>query len=148
VRVPVMASLNGTSSEAWLRIATDIEQAGRRRARETTHLRHRLDPGVGDVGRDILGTRQKLKRTVRFGRLKLSPHYLLGNVARRLDEASVTPHPVQPVHQLDISPNMTTPRCSMRPRGTAAAAEVNQLLHGRVHASIAITGGVGCRMTA
>ena len=149
VRVPVMASLNGTSSEAWLRIATDIEQAGAD-ALEINIYDIVSDPAMSAMSvetylRDLV---VELKRTVRIPvALKLLPYYTsLGNVARRLDEAGVDGLILfNRSCQLDVNLDTMTIAPVLEP---ATQAELRlrlkwaTLLHGRVRASIAITGGV------
>jgi len=149
LQVPVMASLNGTSSEAWLRVATDIEQAG------ADALEINIYDIVSDPGRSAMSVETYLrdlvvdvKRAVRIPiALKLSPYYTsLGNFARRLDEAGVDGLILfnrfyQPDINLDtmtISPmfDLST-RTELRLR-----LQWTTLLRGRVRASIAITGGV------
>jgi dihydroorotate dehydrogenase (fumarate) len=149
VRVPVMASLNGTSSEAWLRLATDIEQAGAD-ALEINIYDIVSDPAMSAMSvetylRDLV---VELKRTVRIPvALKLLPYYTsLGNVARRLDEAGVDGLILfNRSCQLDVNLDTMTIAPVLEP---ATQAELRlrlkwaTLLHGRVRASIAITGGV------
>ena len=150
VRVPVMASLNGTSSEAWLRIATDIEQAG------ADALEINIYDIVSDPGRSAMSIETylrdlvvELKRVVRVPiALKLSPYYTsLGNFARRLDDAGVNGLILfNRFYQPDINLDTMT-IAQMFELSTHAELRLRllwtTLLHGRVRASIAITGGVG-----
>jgi len=150
VRLPVMASLNGTSSEAWMRIATDIEQAG------ADALEINIYDIVSDPGRSAMSIETylrdlvvELKRVVRVPlALKLSPYYTsLGNFARRLDDAGVNGLILfNRFYQPDINLDTMT-IAQMFELSTHAELRLRllwtTLLHGRVRASIAITGGVG-----
>jgi dihydroorotate dehydrogenase (fumarate) len=149
VRLPVMASLNGTSSEAWLRIATDIEQAGAD-ALEVNIYDIVSDPAMSAMSvetylRDLV---VELKRTVRIPiALKLLPYYTsLGNFARRLDEAGVDGLILfNRFYQPDINLETMT-IAQMFELSTHAELRLRlqwaARLHGHVRASIAITGGV------
>ncbi len=149
VHVPVIASLNGTTIEAWLRIATELEQAG------ADALEVNLYDVISGPGRsalaiesDLRGLISDLKRTLRIPvALKLSPYFTaLGHVVRRLDEAGIDGLVLfnrfyQP--DIDIDTMTIVPRLEL-----SSSAELRlrlqwtALLRDRVKASLAITGGV------
>jgi dihydroorotate dehydrogenase (fumarate) len=149
VRVPVIASLNGTTTEAWMRFATSIEQAG------ADALEINLYDIISDAGRSAMSVETELrnlvlelKRTLRIPvALKLSPYFTaLGNLARRLDQAHVDGLILfnrfyQP--DIDIRTMTIAPRLELSTRAELRLRlQWTALLRGRVHASLAITGGV------
>ncbi|MGC4082677.1 MAG: hypothetical protein QM736_11335 [Vicinamibacterales bacterium] len=92
VHVPVMASLNGTTSEAWLRFALRIQMQAR------TLIEINMYDVVADRRRsaiaietDLRNLVRELKRALRMPiAMKLSPYYTaLGNLAHRLDDAGI-----------------------------------------------------------
>jgi dihydroorotate dehydrogenase (fumarate) len=149
VRVPVIASLNGTTAEAWMRIATAIEQAG------ADAIEVNLYDVISDPARSAMSVETEmrdvvleLKRALRIPvAFKLSPYFTaLGNLARRLDAAGVDGlvlfnrfyQPDIDLATLTIAPRLelsTNAELRLRLQWTA-------LLHRRIRASLAITGGV------
>jgi dihydroorotate dehydrogenase (fumarate) len=149
VAIPIIASLNGTSSQRWLYFARVIEQAGADALEintyevvtDTTVPAAAVDRGLVDMVRDV-------KRVVRIPvAVKLSPFYsALANVAHTLDEAGadglvlfnrfyqpdIDVRSMQVVPTLDLS---TSAELRLRLRWIA-------ILHGRVRPSLALTGGV------
>ncbi|MEQ1730351.1 MAG: dihydroorotate dehydrogenase-like protein [Vicinamibacterales bacterium] len=149
VHIPVMASLNGTTSEAWIRFAVELQDAGA----------HALEVNIYDIVSDpnrsamsletdlrnlVLELKGALRIPVAF---KLSPYFTaLGNVARRLDDAGADGlilfnrfyQPDINLETLTIEPRLElSTQAELRLRLQWAA-----LLHGRIHASIGVTGGV------
>lgn len=149
VQIPVMASLNGTTSEAWIRFAAQLQEAG------AQALEVNLYDIISDQRRSALSIETdlrnlvlELKRALRIPvALKLSPYFTaLGNVARRLDDAGVDGlilfnrfyQPDINLQTLTIEPKLElSTQAELRLRLQWAA-----LLHGRIHASIGLTGGV------
>jgi dihydroorotate dehydrogenase (fumarate) len=149
VTVPVVASLNGTTREAWMRTAGDIEAAG------ADALEINLYDVVSDPKRSAMSVETELrnlvlelKRALRIPiALKLSPYFTaFGNLARRLDEAHVNGlvlfnrfyQPDIDIDTLTLSTHAelsTSAELRLRLQWTA-------LLRGRLKASIAVTGGV------
>jgi dihydroorotate dehydrogenase (fumarate) len=149
VRVPVIASLNGRTTEAWLRFATIIEQAGA----------DALELNIYDVvtDRDVQGVTiehrlVEVVKTLKYDlkiplAVKLSPFFAaFGNVAQQLDRAGadglvmfnrfyqpdIDIHTMEAVPRLELS---TSAELLLRLRWLA-------ILHGRVRPSLAISGGV------
>ena len=149
VGIPVIASLNGRTAEAWLRFATVIEQAGADALELNIYevvtdlnvqgvtIEHRL----AEVVRDL---KQVLKIPVA---VKLSPFFAaFGNVAHQLDRAGadglvmfnrfyqpdIDVRTMEAVPRLDLS---TSAELLLRLRWLA-------ILYGRVRPALAISGGV------
>ena len=149
VRVPVIASLNGMTSESWARFATSIEQAGAD-ALELNIYEMATDPEDSALGieariRDIVSD---LKRSVTIPiAVKLGPFFTaFGHVARQLDRARVDGlvlfnrfyQPDIDVFGLTVVPHVelsTSAELLLRLQWLSA-------LHGQVRCSLAVTGGV------
>ncbi len=149
VSVPIIASLNGTTQEAWMRTAMDIEQAG------AHGLEVNLYEVVSDPRRSAMSVETELrnvvlelKRALRIPvAMKLSPYFTaFGNVADRLDHAGVDGLVIfNRFYQPDV--DIESMRLLMRHElSTSADLRLRlqwvALLHGRVKASLAVTGGV------
>jgi dihydroorotate dehydrogenase (fumarate) len=139
VKIPVIASLNGTTSESWLRIAHLLQEAG------ADGLEINIYEVVTDLDipgaaiehqlRDIV---LELKRILKIPvAVKLSPFFAaVGNVARQIDEARADA--IVMFNRMAAAPNLELSRSAellLRLRWLA-------ILHGRVRASLAVTGGV------
>ena len=149
VAVPVIASLNGTSQEAWMRTALDIEQAGAD-ALEVNLYEVISDPrrSAMSVETELRNVVLELKRALRIPvAMKLSPYFTaFGNVADRLDQAGADGlvlfnafyQPDVDVESLALKTRVElSTSLDLRLRLQWAA-----LLFGRVKASLALTGGV------
>jgi len=149
VRIPIIASLNGTSPQSWLRFARIIEQAGAD-ALEINPYEVVTNPGVpgAAVERALIDIVRDLKRVLRIPiAVKLSPFYsATANLARRLDEAGADGlvlfnrfyQPDIDIRSLKVVPTLdlsTSAELRLRLRWIA-------ILHGRVRPSLALTGGV------
>jgi dihydroorotate dehydrogenase (fumarate) len=149
VSLPVIASLNGTSSEGWLEYAKLIEQAGAN-AIELNIYHMAADPREtgAAVERRVLDIVQAVKASVKVPiAVKLSPFYSsVANLAAQLDAAGVDSLVLfnrfyQPDINLDDLAVTTTLSLStsndllLRLRWLA-------VLYGRLKASLGVTGGV------
>ncbi len=149
VKVPVVASLNGTSPETWLTFAQQMEQAGAD-ALELNMYEVVTDPGESGtaVERDLIRVVRELKRALKIPiAVKLSPFFTaFGAVAQELDRAGADGlvlfnrfyQPDFDIRQLRVIPRVelsTSAELLLRLRWIA-------ILHGRVRASLAATGGV------
>jgi dihydroorotate dehydrogenase (fumarate) len=149
VKVPVVASLNGTTAESWLKFALNIEQAGAD-ALELNMYEIVADPNQPGMAieTEIRNVVVELKRALKIPiAVKLSPFFTaFGQFAHQLDKAGADGlvlfnrfyQPDIDVHALTVSPHLelsTSSELRLRLRWVA-------LLHGRVRASLAITGGV------
>ena len=149
VGIPIIASLNGTSREGWLRFARIIELAGAD-ALELNPYEVVTNPGVSGVAieRRLTDIVRDLKGVLRIPvAVKLSPFFsAVANVTRQLDEAGadglvlfnrfyqpdIDIRSMQVVPLVDLS---TSADLRLRLRWIA-------ILHGRVRPSLAVTGGV------
>ncbi|HXV64544.1 MAG TPA: dihydroorotate dehydrogenase-like protein [Vicinamibacteria bacterium] len=149
VAIPVIASLNGTTSGGWTSYARLLEQAGAD-ALELVLYHAASDPDTSgaEVERRMIDILTEVKRGLRIPvAVKLSLLFTaFGNFARRLDEAGADGLVLfTPFHDVDIDvlalevrrwfPLSDSSYLRLRLRGVAALA-------GRVKASLAVTGGV------
>jgi dihydroorotate dehydrogenase (fumarate) len=149
VRVPVIASLNGTTPQGWLHYARLIEQAGAD-ALELNFYHVATDAGESSiqVERRLLDSVRTLRQHVSIPlAVKLSPFFSsLPNLARDLDAAGVQGlvlfnrfyQPDIDLEMLEAVPRLhfsTHDELLLRVRWLA-------ILSGRVKASLAATGGV------
>lgn len=149
VRIPVMASLNGTTRGGWISFAQMIEQAGADGLE--LHLYHAasdMSMSAAQVEHDALEIVREVKRTVRIPvAVKLAPlQTAFAHFAGQLDAAGANGlvlftrfhHADIDVEELEIVRSLPLSNSSelmMRLRGAAAVS-------GRIKASIALTGGV------
>jgi dihydroorotate dehydrogenase (fumarate) len=149
VAMPVIASLNGTSPETWLTYAEEMQQAGAD-ALELNMYEVVLDSRASgaEVERELCHVVRELKRALKIPlAVKLSPFFTaLSHHAHDLDRAGADGLVLfnrfyQP--DFDIDALTVTPRVELsgsselllRLRWTA-------MLHNRVRASLAVSGGV------
>lgn len=149
VSIPVIGSLNGRTKAAWLKFATAIEQAGADALELNMYqVVTDLDVPAVHVESQLVGIVEEVKALVRIPlAVKLSPFFTaFGNVARRLDEAGASGLVMfNRFYQPDI--NIHTRRVSTHAELSTSAELLLRLrwaaiLHGRIKASIAVSGGV------
>ena len=148
VRVPVIASLNGTTPGGWLEYARLMEQAGADAVELNVYrIGTSLDAGAADVERQILDVVREVTRSVRVPvAVKLSPNYTsLANFAWEVDKAGARGlilfnrfyQPDIDIEELVVSPTLHLSDSSeLLPRLHWIA-----ILSGKVRASLAATGG-------
>jgi dihydroorotate dehydrogenase (fumarate) len=149
VGIPVIASLNGTTAEAWLRFARLIEQAG------ADAIELNMYEVVTDLNRSAVTVEWGLRQVVQDLKhelkipiaVKVSPYFTaFGHVARDLEQAGAGGlvlfnrflQPDIDVHHLAVWPRLelsSDTELLLRLRWVA-------ILHGRVRCSLAVTGGV------
>jgi dihydroorotate dehydrogenase (fumarate) len=149
VNIPIIASLNGTSPENWLRFARIIEQAGAD-ALEINPYEVVTNLGVPGtaIERRAVDIVRDLKRLIRIPiAVKLSPFFsAFANVARQLDQAGADAlvlfnrfyQPDIDIRTMKVTPTLdlsTSAELRLRLRWVA-------ILFGRVRPSLAVTGGV------
>ena len=149
VRMPVIASLNGTTEGGWLSCARSIEAAGAD-ALELNVFAVPQDPqeDAAAIEERTLAMVRALKAGLRIPlAVKLSPFYTsMASMARRLDEAGADGlvlfnrvfQPELDLEELEVKPGLqlsTPAELPLRLRWVG-------LLSGRVRASLAVTGGV------
>lgn len=149
VGIPIIASLNGTTAEAWLRRASVIEAAGAD-ALELNMYQVVTDLDAAGIAietrlRDVVVEMKRLLR-IPFA-VKLTPFYTaLGNVARRLDDAGADGLVIfnrfyEP--DIDIKTISVVPSLELS-RSAELLLRLHWLaiLHRRVNADLAVSGGV------
>jgi dihydroorotate dehydrogenase (fumarate) len=149
VKIPLIASLNGTTAEAWLKFGKLIEQAG------ADALELNMYEVVTDLDQAGPVVEHGLKRIVEDLKhdltipvaVKLSPFFTaFGNVARELERAGADGlvlfnrflQPDIDIRHLAVWPHLelsASDELLLRLRWLA-------ILHGRVRCSLAVTGGV------
>jgi dihydroorotate dehydrogenase (fumarate) len=149
VAVPVIASLNGTSNESWLKFAVDIENAG------ADALELNLYEVVTDLNQSSAAVEHQWCQVVRDLRqivklpiaVKLSPFFAaFGNLARELDRAGAA---ALVLFNRFYQPDIDTETMTAVPHvELSTSAELllrlrwAAILYGRVRPSLVITGGV------
>ncbi len=148
VKVPVIASLNGSTPGGWTEYAKKIEQAGAD-ALELNIFLLATDPD--ETGSEVEERTLRIVRSVKGAvsipvAVKLSPYYSsMANLGVRLDEAGADGlvlfnrfyQPDIDIENLEVVPNLhlsTSEELRLRLRWLA-------ILSGRVKASLAATGG-------
>ena len=147
--IPIIASLNGSTMGGWTKFAGQIERAGAD-AIECNIYYIPTDPelAAGEIENTYLEILRAVKSTVTIPvAVKLSPFFSnLANMAHRLDEAGADGlalfnrfyQPDVDLESLEIRPNvlLSTPQALRLPLTWIG------ILHGRVKADLAATGGV------
>ena len=149
VHIPVIASLNGTTAEAWLRHAAKLQEAGAD-ALELNMYEVVTDPDAAGMAiearlRDVV---HEVKRLLRIPiAIKLTPFFTaFGNVARQLDRAGADGLVMfNRFYQadIDIKTISTVPSVALS-RSAELLLRLRWLanLYGRLGADLAASGGV------
>jgi dihydroorotate dehydrogenase (fumarate) len=149
VKIPVIASLNGSTLGGWTKFAGEIERAGAD-AIECNIYSIPTDPELGpvDVEKNYLEIIRAVKATVTIPvAVKLSPFFSnLTNFARQLDAAGADAlvlfnrfyQPDIDLEELEIRPNVLL----SGPQSLRLPLTWIGILHGRLKADLAATGGV------
>jgi dihydroorotate dehydrogenase (fumarate) len=149
VKIPIIASLNGSTLGGWTKFAGDIEKAGAD-AIECNIYSIPTDPrqSAADIEKNYLEILEAVKATVTIPvAVKLSPFFSnLANMAQRLDQAGADAlvlfnrfyQPDINLEDLEIQPNvlLSTPQSLRLPLTWIG------ILFARVRANLAATGGV------
>jgi dihydroorotate dehydrogenase (fumarate) len=149
VKVPVIASLNGTTPGGWLDYPPLIERMGAD-ALELNIYRLAFDPSLTgqEVEQEVVDVVREVRRAVKLPlAVKLSPYYSsFANLAARVDEAGADGLVLfNRFYQPDISPE------ELELNRTLSLSDSRELplrlrwlsvLSGRVRASLAVSGGV------
>jgi len=149
VRVPVFASLNGTTAAGWLRYATLLQRAGAD-ALELNFYHVAVDPteDKSAVERRVVDIAAVLKESMAIPlAVKLSPFYsALPNIARQLDRIGVDGLVLfNRFYQPDIDPVRCEPIPALRYSDSSELLlrlRWIAILCGQVRMSLALTGGV------
>lgn len=151
VRIPIIASLNGTTVSGWTNYARTIEEAGADALElNIYYIPTDMDQSSADVEQvylDILGA---VKSVVRIPvAIKVGPFFSnMANMARRLDDAGADGmvlfnrfyQPDIDLDAMEVRPNvlLSTPQALRLPMRWIA------ILYGHVRANLAATSGVHC----
>jgi dihydroorotate dehydrogenase (fumarate) len=149
VRIPIIASLNGSSAGGWIDYARKIEQAGADALElNIYHIPTDMDQPGAEVEKTYLDILRAVKAVVRIPvAVKLGPFFSnFANMARQLDNAGANAlalfnrfyQPDIDLEELEVRPNilLSTPQSLRLPMRWIA------LLFGRVRASLAATSGI------
>src|SRR5215471_5742600 len=150
VGVPVIGSLNGTTSESWLTFSRLIEQAGAD-GLELNLYEVVANPTIAGaaIEHQIVQTVVELKQFLRIPvSIKLSPFFAsIGNVVTRLDDAGATGVVLfNRFYQADIDIDTMQ---TVIDAGLSTSDELRlrlrwlAILHGRVRLSLIASGGIG-----
>jgi dihydroorotate dehydrogenase (fumarate) len=149
VRIPIIASLNGTTLGGWTKFAGAIERAGAD-AIECNIYFIPTDPNLSsaEIEKNYIDVLRAVKSTVTIPvAVKLSPFFSnMANMAKRLDDTGADAlvlfnrfyQPDIDIEDLEIRPNvlLSTPQSLRLPLTWIG------ILYGRVKAALAATGGV------
>lgn len=149
VRVPIIASLNGTSLGGWTDYAREIEKAGADALELNIYF---IPTDTSVLGSEIEKTHLDILKAVKSATklpvaVKFSPFFSsIANMSRRLDEAGADGlvlfnrfyQPDFDLDRLELRPNLllSTPQALRLPLHWTA------VLHGKVKADLAATSGV------
>jgi dihydroorotate dehydrogenase (fumarate) len=149
VRIPVIASLNGSSVGGWIDYAKQIQQAGADALElNVYYIPTDMNLSGGDVEQTYIDILRSVKSAVKIPvAMKLSPFFSnFANMAKRLDEAGADGlvlfnrfyQPDIELDTLEVKPNilLSTPMAMRVPLRWIA------LLYDRVRADLAATSGV------
>lgn len=147
--IPVIASLNGTTTRGWVRFAKEIEQAGADAIELNTYsIATSANDTSAIIEKSIVALVRQIKASTALPvAVKLSPHYTsLPHLAKELDKAGADAlvlfnrfyQPDFDLEHLDVSPKLTL----SRPDELLLRLHWTALLYGNVNADLAITGGV------
>ena len=149
VKMPVIASLNGTSAGGWTNYAKEMQQAGADALElNIYYIPTDVDLTGAQVEQTYLDILSMVRDVVTIPvAIKLSPFFSsLANVARRLDEGGADGlvffnrfyQPDINLEHLEVRPNiiLSTPQALRLPMRWIA------ILHGRIKASLAATSGI------
>jgi len=149
VRVPVIGSLNGTTSGGWLDYARLMEEAGADAIELNVYrIATDLETSGAEIERQTIDVIRTVKRAVRIPvAVKLSPSFTaLAHVAAQIDLAGADGlvlfnrfyQPDLDIEELAVSPTLRlSSSAELLPRLHWTA-----ILSGRVRFSLAVTGGV------
>ena len=149
VRIPIIASLNGSSPGGWIDFAKKIEQAGADALELNIYfIPTQMEMSGGEVENIYENVLKAVKSVVKIPvAVKLSPFFSnMARMAKRLDEAGANAlvlfnrfyQPDIELETLEIKPKvlLSTPQALRLPLRWIA------ILHGKIKADLAGTGGI------
>jgi dihydroorotate dehydrogenase (fumarate) len=149
VRIPIIASLNGVTSEGWIDYARQIQQAGA--AALELNVYH-IPSGLQESGREVEQRYLDIVKAVKAAvtipvAIKLGPFFsAMGDMARQLDQAGADALVLfnrfyQP--DFDLERRLVVPDLELStPREIRLPLLWIAILHGRIRPSLAATTGV------
>ncbi|WP_414754790.1 dihydroorotate dehydrogenase-like protein [Anabaena sp. CCY 9910] len=149
VKIPIIASLNGSSLDGWTEYARMIEQAGATALELNTYSVH-TDPALTSeqIEQSYINMLKVVKASVQIPvAIKLSPYFTnMANMAKRLDDAGADAlvlfnrfyQPDINLETLEVEPHvlLSTPQAMRLPLRWIA------ILYGRINAHLAATSGI------
>lgn len=151
VRIPIIASLNGSTLGGWTDYACRIQQAGASALELNIYaIPTDLDLSAANVEQTYVDILKAVKSVVDIPlAVKLSPFFSnFANMAKRLDDAGADAlvlfnrfyQPDIELETLEVTPNLllSTPMAMRLPLSWIA------ILHDRIGANLAATGGIHC----
>jgi dihydroorotate dehydrogenase (fumarate) len=149
VRIPIIASMNGTSPESWLKFARIIEQAGADALELNLYevIADLVTPAAA-VEATFAGIVAEVKRIVSIPvAVKVQPYFTaFGAMARRLDKAGADALVLfNRFYQadIDIATMKMTPQVALSASNELLLRlQWLAILHGRIRPGLAVTGGV------
>jgi dihydroorotate dehydrogenase (fumarate) len=149
VRIPIIASLNGSSPGGWTRYAKLVQQAGADALElNIYYIPTDMNLSAGEVEQTYLDVLKAVKAEITIPvAVKLSPFFTnFANMAKRLDDAGADGlvlfnrfyQPDIDLETLEVKPNilLSTPMAMRVPLRWIA------ILYGRLHANLAATSGI------
>lgn len=149
VRIPIIASLNGSSPGGWTDFAKQIEQAGANALElNVYYIPTEIEKSSGEVEQTYLDILSAVKSAVKFPvAMKLSPFFSnFARMAKRLDDAGVNGlvlfnrfyQPDIELETLEVRPDvlLSTPQALRLPLRWIA------ILYGKIRADMAATSGI------
>ena len=148
-KLPIIASLNGSSLGEWTEFARKIEQAGADALElNVYYIPTSFDLTAADVEQTYLDILQAVKKEVSIPvAIKLGPYFSsMANMAKRLDDAGADALVLfNRFYQPEIDLNNGEVRRSVilsTPQALRLPLTWISILHGRIRADLAATGGV------
>jgi dihydroorotate dehydrogenase (fumarate) len=149
VRIPIIASLNGVAIGGWIDYAKKIQQAGADALELNIYsIPTELDRTAAEIEQTYIDILKAVKSVVSIPvALKLSPYFSnMANMAKRLDQAGADGlvlfnrfyQPDINLEELEVQAkiHLSTPQELRLPLRWIA------ILHGRIKADLAVTGGI------
>ncbi len=149
VRIPIIASLNGTTIGSWIDYARKMQQAGADALElNIYHIRTDMDKTAAEIEQSYIDIVKAVKSVVSIPiALKLSPFFSnMANMAKKLDQTGVNGlvlfnrfyQPDMDLDTLEVRPNvnLSTPQAMRLPLRWIA------ILYDRVKADLAGTSGI------
>ncbi|MBL8165089.1 MAG: dihydroorotate dehydrogenase-like protein, partial [Anaerolineae bacterium] len=149
VKIPIIASLNGSSTGGWTRIASQMEQAGADALElNIYYIPTDINLTSVEIEQTYIDILASVKSVVKIPvAVKISPFFSnMANMAKRLDDAGANAlvlfnrfyQPDIDLEALEVIPNvlLSTPQALRLPLRWIA------ILHGRIQADLAATSGI------